>query len=588
MSTRPFWDIEEHTKPDWTVIGGGQPYLNYCQGRLVVISNGIFRVNGNLTLGYTADTNDPNDASQYGTYGQITINSNSTVTVSNIICDGGLNFYDPSLHLTGLTPRANNITINQGGNLIVSNSIGANNYTGSQYPTFSNAGLPGLPLDNLTMVPSSTLTLFVSTGKTNIFVRNFVSTGTSPGTIKIASLPTGLGFPTNLPLIHYQTATPVVVADMSAVAASYPGVQGYILNDSAGQNINLFLTTNAPNTLLWTGSQDNNWNLISKNWVTAVGGLTTNFSMGDIANFDDSSSVTTINITVVVVPNQSTNGVVITNSTHAYTFNAAGGAIAGTAKIIKFGTNTVTFNASEAGPIIVKAGEIDVSSSGILGATTLSSNTVLKVNSGGSVAAGLSSTNSTVTVAGGGSMSGGITLVGGSFVNDGTINVATGSSLFQTNNAVFTNNADGVMNFGNQNPAWDSYPGTTVANFGNIYVTQGRIIPRGLWFGTGTIYDPVTSAPEDSTLARFNLKADPNAVLSVGATPSGSIGNMFVQGRFDLSDAANNNNAGGHFLVKWTLSTMSMIRLPRPGGIIWEDVMGHDQFDRLFPVRAEF
>ncbi len=556
---------QEHTKPDWTVIGGGQAYLNYCQGRLVVNTNGIFRVNGNLTLGYTADTNNPTDAEQYNTYGQVTINGGA-VTASNIVCDGGLNFYDSS-------HRANNITINTGGNLIVTNSIGANNYANNGYPAFGNTGLPGLPLDNLTMVPSSTLTLFVSTGKTNVFVRNFVSTGTSPGTIKIASLPAGLGFPTNLPLIHYQSATPVVAADMSAVAASYPGLQGYILNDTAGQNISLFLTTNAPNALLWTGSQDNNWNLSSKNWVTAVGGLVTNFSMGDIANFDDSSSVTTVNITEVVVPNQSTNGVVITNSTHAYAFNAAGGAIAGTAKIIKFGTNTVTFNASEAGPIIVKAGEIDVLSSGILGATTLSSNTVLKVNGGGSVAAGLSSTNSTVTVAGGGGMSGGITLVGGSFVNDGTINVPTGSSLFQTNNAVFTNNADGVMNFGNQNPAWDSYPGTTVANFGTIYVTQGRIIPRGLWFGTGTIYDPVTSAPQGSTLARFNMKADPNAVLSIGDSP-GAIGDMFVQGRFDLSDAANNNNAGGHFLVDVDIGnhvndTVTATRWNNLGGCYW-------------------
>jgi len=564
---------QEHTKPDWTVIGGGQPYLNYCQGRLVVTSNGTFRVNGTLTLGYTADTNNPGDASQFGTYGQITINSNSTLIASNIVVDGGLNFYDPGQSLGGSTPRVNTITINQGGNLIVSNSIGANNYTGSLYPTFANAGLPGLPVDTFTMGQSSILTMFV-TGKTNVFVRNFVSTGTTPGTIKIASLPVGLGFPTNIPLIHYQTATPVVAADMSAVAASYPGVQGYILNDSVGKNINLFLTTNAPNTLTWTGGQNNNWDLSSLNWVITGGSVVTNFSMGDIANFDDSSSVTNVNISEVVVPNQATNGVVITNSARIYTFNAAGGAIAGTAKILKLGTNSVKFNASEAGPIAVTAGEVDVLSSGILGNTTLSSNTVLKVNSGGSVAAGLSSTASTVTVANGGSISGGgISLIGGSLVNNGTISVPTGSALVQTNNAVFTNTINGVMNFGNSNPAWDSYPGTTVANFGFIYVTQGRVIPRGLWFGNGTIYDPVTSAPQGSTLARFNLKADPNAVLSIGATP-GSIDNMFVQGRFDLSDAANNNNAGGRFLVDVDIGnhvndTVTATRWNNLGGCYW-------------------
>lgn len=584
--------FQEHTKPDWNVVfpdTSSQPYLNYCQGRLTV-SGGTIRVNGTLTLGYTGDTNDPAHASQYGTYGQITINNNSTLIASNIVVDGGLNFYDPSLHLSGQTPRANNITINQGGNLIVSNSIGANNYTGSLYPTFANTGLPGLPLDNLTMAQSSILTLFVSSGKANVFVRNFASTGTAPGIIKIASLPVGLGFPTNLPLIHYQSASPVVAADMSAVAASYPGVQGYILNDSVGQNINLFLTTNAPNTLIWTGNQNANWDLSSLNWVTAVGSLVTNFSMGDIANFDDSSSVTTVNITQVVVPNQATNGVVITNSTHVYTFNAAGGAIAGTAKILKLGTNTLIFNASEAGPITVTAGEIDVLGSGSLGNTTLSSNIVLKIAGGGSVAAGLSSTASTVTVASGGSVSGAISLIGGSFVNDGTINVPTGSALVQTNNAVFTNNADGVMNFGNSNPAWDSYPGTTVANFGTLYVTQGRVIPRGLWFGNGTFYDPVTSAPQGATLGRFNLKADPNAVLSIGATP-GSIDNMFVQGRFDLSDAANNNNAGGRFLVDVDIGnhvndTVTATRWNNLGGCYWimNNINGTFQSGQSFNV----
>ncbi|HEY1719301.1 MAG TPA: autotransporter-associated beta strand repeat-containing protein [Verrucomicrobiae bacterium] len=542
--------FQEHTKPDWTLIGGGQPYLNYCEGRLVVTNGGTFRVNGTLTLGYTADTNNSADAEQYGTYGQITIYSNSIVTANSIVADGGLNFYDPSLHLTGQTPRANNITINQGGNLIVSNSIGANNYTGSLYPTFSNTGLPGLPLDTLTMGSSSILTLFVS-GNTNVFVRNLASTGLTPGTIKIASIPNGLGFPTTLPLIHYQSAAPVLVADMSAIGG---GVQGYILNDSDNQNIDLFLTTNAPNTLIWTGNQNNNWDLDSLNWVTAVGGVATNFSMGDIVTFDDSSSVTNINIVDVVVPNQAAaNGVTITNSAHSYTFNAVGGAIAGTAKIIKQGTNSVIFNAPEAGPVTVTAGEIDVSSSGILGTTTLSSNTVLNVAGGGSVSAGLNSTFSTVTVANGGAINGGMVLQGGSLVNDGTVSVGSGG-FFLTNNAVATNNSDGIINLGSNTgggaAGYEVSVGSAFGNFGTIYCTAGRLFTRGLYFGTGTFYDPVTSGATASALARFEIRSDPHAVLSVGATPSGSIGNMFVQGRFDLSDAANNNNAGGKFLVE--------------------------------------
>ena len=57
--------FQEHSnKIDWTTIGGAQAYLGYCQGRMVLTngsSNGqygsTFKVNGNLTLGYTADMN---------------------------------------------------------------------------------------------------------------------------------------------------------------------------------------------------------------------------------------------------------------------------------------------------------------------------------------------------------------------------------------------------------------------------------------------------------------------------------------------------------------------------------------------------
>src|SRR6185503_15736254 len=97
-----------------------------------------------------------------------------------------------------------------------------------------------------------------------------------------------------------------------------------------------------------------NWNLTTTNWMT-LGGIPTNFAMGDIAIFNDSASVTNVNITEVVVPNQATNGVTITNSALVYRFdnNSGSGSIAGTAKILKQGTNVVIFSTAESGPLLV-------------------------------------------------------------------------------------------------------------------------------------------------------------------------------------------------------------------------------------------
>ncbi len=533
---------QEHTKPDWTLIGGGQAYLNYCRGSLVVTNGGTFKVNGTLTLGYTADTNSSGDAQQYNTYGQVTIYSNSTVAASTVVVDGNLNYYD------GSNLRNNNVTINQGGVMIVTNTMGGNNYTGSSSPNFANQGLPGLPLDNLTMSPGSVLTLFVNPARTNVYVRNFTSTGTTPGTIRITSLTGVASYPATIPLIAFSSATPFLAADMSPVAGSNPGVQGYILTDGNGKTINLFLTTNAPNNLIWRGTINNNWDLTTRNWITSPGGVQTNFSMGDIVTFDDSSTITNINVATVVVPNQGTNsGMTISNSVNIYTFTG-GGAIAGTAKLLKEGTNDVIFQTSEAGPFTVTAGQVDVNNNGVLGSTTLSSNLVLNINNGGTVN-GLNASSCAVDVAYGGTLNGLIILNAGYLVNDGTINIPTGSAMSQTNGCMVTNNADGLITMGSSSPEYTEYAGSTFANFGLIAASGGRMLVFGLVYGNGTFYDPV-NGPTSSSLARFVGQDTSANVISPGATPNNSIDNMNIYGRLDFTTDNNPANTSPTFLVE--------------------------------------
>ena len=288
---------QEHSnKVDWTSAPyHAQPYLNYCEGRLVVTNGGVgnnlgstFRVNGNMYLGYTADLNPAGSANQYSTYGRITLYSNATLIVSNIICDGGLNFYNAAL-------RQNTITINQGGNLVVSNTVGYPNFGNDDISGFAAADPRGIYLDNLT-ISAGKLTLNVDPSRVNIYVRALATPGTTPrGVIKVAQL-TGVtyGMPAQIPVIAYRgSASPFLVADVSALGAGY---FAYVLNNIPNSTVDLYITTNSPNNLIWTGSINNVWDTSTANWVTAVGGLQTNFNLGDIVTFNDSSSQTSVTI----------------------------------------------------------------------------------------------------------------------------------------------------------------------------------------------------------------------------------------------------------------------------------------------------
>jgi autotransporter-associated beta strand protein len=497
---------EHNNKIDWTTIGGAQVYRGYCRGTLIVTNGGTFKVNGNLILGYTADTNPETSAQQYMTMGQITVHSNSTVMASNIVVDTGLNFTSQS------RTRENNVTVNQGGNLIVTNTIGQ---------------APGLPLDSLTFGQGGILSLFIAAGRTNINVRNLLSSVTAPGIIKVLSLPSFPSYPVNIPIISYASAsgTPFLAADMSAIGGN---IRGYILNNAANQTIDLFLTTNAPNLLTWVGNVNANWDLTTKNWVT-TNGVSTNFTLGDIVTFSDSSTVTTVSIVDVVVPNQATDGVVITNNSNWYTFNGAGGAIAGTAKIIKSGTNNLTFNAAETGPLTLLGGALD--GSGVLGVTTVASNGFL--NFAGPMS-GLTSTG-TVTLASGGIINGAVSLQGGTFVNNGTVNTPNAGLTMTITNTFITNNA--TMNIGGS--AWDVTLGSVLANFGTINNLNNRMNFEGLAFGTGGWQDPDGGLP--TTAPDGRVAANPLSLWSPGATPNNSIGSMYVGARVDL------NNTPGTF-----------------------------------------
>jgi len=515
--------FQEHSnKIDW-VVGGGQAYLNYCEGRLVVTNSGTavnlggtFKVNGNLTLGYTADTNPSGSAQQNNTYGRITIYTNATVIASNIICDGGLNFRDSQ-------GRQNSISINQGGTLIVSNTCGFPN-DGGNFPDFA-PDPRGLRLDNLT-ITGGKLMVNVDPSKTNFFVRTLLTPGLVPGIIKVTSLTGVTTFPAQIPVISYVgQAAPFLNADVTALGAGY---FGYVLNNAANQTVDIYITTNAPNNLVWTGAANNQWDTTSFNWAVAGTATATNFHLGDLVTFNDSASVNDVTIPDSVVPGQVGVGVTISNVVKSYTFS--GGTIAGTALTVKQGPGSLDFGSTGQGPLNIQAGT--VTGSGTVGTTTVASNAVL--NFSGSVNGGLTSTGM-VTFSG--TITGPVSIQGGWLDNSGTINTTAGQVLSFGTGIVITNEQSGVFNVGAGTTATPNMVlpnGSTIANFGNINLYQPRLLIDGLYFGDGTINDP-NGGGLDSGSGATRLQISSDGTMGVGRSVSGSVSSMNVQMRFDFN-----------------------------------------------------
>ena len=521
---------QEHSnKVDWASAPyNAAPYLNYCEGRLVV-TNGpyvpsVFKVNGTLTLGYTADNNPVASAQQYNTYGQVTIYSNCTFMVSNVICDGGLNFYNGN-------GRKNNLTINRGGNLIISNTIGYPNLGASD---FSAADPRGMRLDTLTMTAGK-LTVFLDPSRTNVYTRILATPGLIPSIINVAALSNVISFPVQIPVISYEgSASPFMTADMSALGAGY---FGYVLNNSDNQSVDIYITTNTPNTLVWTGQQSPHWNTADLNWVTAVGGIQTNFHLGDLVVFNDSSTVTNVTIDGSVVPGQTGVGVTISNSVNQYIFS--GGTIAGTALVAKQGTNLLQFDATEQGPINLTAG--NVVGGGQLGSTTVYSNVVL--NYTGTINGGLTSTGMVVFS---GTEFGPISIQGGTLDNSGTMNTTLNQVVAMAGGTAITNEASGTISVGtlpvNSSLLWDVPNGATLANFGQINLWQPKMSVEGLLYGYGTISFPNGGGHDSiANTSDPRLVIGPLGVISPGLTPYGSISHMNLQCRFDF----NNDPSGG-------------------------------------------
>src|SRR6185436_14590501 len=153
---------------------------------------------------------------------------------------------------------------------------------------------------------------------TNVWATTLNTGGTS-NRINITSVQGVAGYPAVFRIIKYTTFN----SNSFFVLGSVPNTNtvGFLTNDPASSTIVLVLT-DGPKALTWTGSDATHptyWDAsTTTNWL-AFGATPTTFNAADTAIFDNTSSVTNVDIREVVVPSAVTNG-----GTRSYTFVGTG------------------------------------------------------------------------------------------------------------------------------------------------------------------------------------------------------------------------------------------------------------------------
>lgn len=358
-----------------------------AQGQLYVQSNTVFRVNGNLVLGYT----ETNTSTVVGGYGQLNVSTASGVAQINNITVGG-----PANASTG----GNNVTVGSGSTLVVSNGMGS----------------LSAPVNNLSLAGTLVLPNLTSTTQTNVYAANISGSG------GIISLPGITAGGTYIVAKYTSSALPTWTLDLPS------GYYGFLTVDAGDQTIKAVISSTPPKTCVWVGYPGTDWDTTSLNWKELVTGYPTNFNQGDAVLFDDSASNSIVNVAMTVIP---AGGTIITNDTLDYTFS--GSNIEGTAGTVKSGTGTVTYNNTHLPSLTVDTNGLLVVNGSLNGGVTFRGASAIN---NGTILGSVSLLNSNAVLVNNGTITttpGALTLVAGTILTNspsGTIN--NGSSANTT------------------------------------------------------------------------------------------------------------------------------------------------------------
>ncbi|HOP97151.1 MAG TPA: hypothetical protein PLK78_06890 [Verrucomicrobiota bacterium] len=452
---------------------GGNLPTGPARGTLNINGTGLFIVNDTLELGHT--TADPADQRDPGSgFGRMSLNNDAVARV-NTITVGGVT------KATVGNPVQNTITLNGNANLIITNTIGADD----------------APLGTLTMSGSSKLTFStVVAGSPRVYVQSFLG---NAGSLEILSVP-GDG---TYPLISYESA----VSGVSLILP--PGFFGYLVDDPGSRVISAVVSSAPPKSLVWRGNISSDWDTTTANWVDLDTMQPATFTDGDAVLFDDTATGSTV-VTVVgtVIP---AGGTVFDNTNKSYTIT--GGTISGTAATLKNGPGSLTIEATHAPALVVSNGAFALSVGGVLnGGLTLRSD---------------------AAASSAGTINGPVSVLAGSFVNDGTISTAPGTITVGANTAV-TNN--GTINVTGQ---WTVSADAVFANYGRVnHIAAGnnRLTVNGTLLGDGIISDLDGGTTQNTIDGRLVIAA--GGVFRPGDTETEVIGEFMVEGRLDINNGS--------------------------------------------------
>ena len=357
--------------------------------------NGNVTLNGILTAQCISSyTGSPNPS--VPTYGKETYNGTITGTGGitailkagdSIVLNGAANYAGPTRVVSYTAGAA-------GGTLLLSTV----QQGGGVYTNFDGAVLDVPSQVGYATVPMSVLALGTNSGSTLSLNRlSALSTSTAPitatnltiiGTNAILLPPIAYASaPGEYPLIKYTTPPAGYgTTGVIAVGGGVRGLPGYITNDTANSQIALVIPGGTP--VLWTGISGNIWDInTTTSWKT--NGVATTYlqagSLGDVVTFDDSSSVTNVNVSVPVSPTAAifnlTNNLYILSGTN----------ITGSASLVKNGPGTLVLsnlNNNFTAGTIVNAGTLRMATpsagnalNNLTGTVTVNNNATLDIGS---------------------------------------------------------------------------------------------------------------------------------------------------------------------------------------------------------------
>jgi autotransporter-associated beta strand protein len=144
------------------------------------------------------------------------------------------------------------------------------------------------------------------------------------------------------------------------------------LNTSTPGIVLLNVSGSLPASLVWQGTNGNNWDLTTTNWLNVV--AADKFFNVDSVLFNDSSTNGNVTVVGAVQP----GSIVVSNSTTSYTFS--GGNITGGSSLLKYGSGLLTVSSSNSfsGGAVINGGTIqfanDFANSNGLGTGTITLN----------------------------------------------------------------------------------------------------------------------------------------------------------------------------------------------------------------------